>query len=144
MSVLTLSKESVALLSVDPKAPQFGVINCEDEPVFCSLWAVGPPAIYHMLLPNALSGQAQPPTVVRYYGIKRSASVAEGRKNITSLITEEKYKELPPYEGAFHPFNGWVSSTPLGLPLSYLMWVMSLMPTWAPMIIISLGSRFMM
>lgn len=97
-----------------------------------------------MLVPNAVPGQATPPSVVRYFGIRRSLSVEQARQNITSLITEETIKKMPVYEGAFHPFSGWVATSPLGVPLAYVMWAMSLLPTWAPMIIISLGSRFLM
>lgn len=94
-----------------------------------------------MLLPRTLPGQSKPATTVRFIMLNRTDVTA---LEIAELHTKEKYKETAPYEGAFHPFDGWLEQTGINLPLSYFMWGMAKMPSWMPMIIISFLSRSFM
>lgn len=133
--------ESVALLSALPRAPHLASINCDDEQVLCNSWSAGPPSIYHMLLPRPLPDQSTPATTVRYIRLNGTSVTAA---EIAALHTEEKYKETPPYEGLLHPFDGLVPKAGLAIPLGWLIWGISKMPSWLPMIAISLFSRTMM
>jgi len=102
------------------------------------MWSIGPPALYHFLIPNPRADQPQPATVARYIPLNRSSVTA---LEIAELHTKEKYKEKEPYEGALHPFDGWLEKTGINLPLAYFMWGVSKVPAWLPMILISFLSR---
>lgn len=105
------------------------------------MWSLGPPSLYHIQLPKPLPDQSKPATTVRYIPLNRTSVTA---REIAEYHTKEKYKEVEPYEGAFHPFDGWLQTTGINLPLAYFMWGMSKMPTWLPMIVISFLSRSFM
>jgi hypothetical protein len=82
-----------------------------------------------------------PATIARYIPLNRSTVTA---LEIAELHTKEKYKDTEPYEGALHPFDGWLEKTGINLPLAYFMWGISKMPSWLPMILISFLTRNMM
>lgn len=105
------------------------------------MWSIGPPAIYHFLIPNPRADQPKPPTVARYIPLNRSSVTA---LEIAELHTKEKYKETAPYEGALHPFDGWLEKTGINLPLAYFMWAVSKVPSWLPMVLVSFLTRTMM
>lgn len=105
------------------------------------MWALGPPSLYHIQLPKALPDQSTPATTVRYIPINRTSITA---LEIAEVHIKEKYKETEPYEGAFHPFDGWLEKTGINVPMAYFMWGMSKVPSWLPMIVISLLSRSIM
>jgi hypothetical protein len=94
-----------------------------------------------MLLPHPLPDQSRPATTVRYIRLNRTSVTAA---ELAALHTEEKYKETPPYEGLFHPFDGLVQKVGLAVPLAWVIWGLSKMPSWLPMIVISLFSRTVM
>lgn len=133
--------ESVALLAANPKAPNFAVLDCEEYPVLCNSWSVGPPTIYYMSIPKPLADQSAPSPTVRYIPMNRTApSVA----NITRLVTAKEYENYEPYEGIWHPFNGLLAQYNLAIPVGYFLWGFSKMPSWLPMILISMMSRTFM
>jgi len=105
------------------------------------MWAVGPPSIYHFLIPKPLPDQSKPTTTARYIPLNRTSVTA---LEIAELHTKENYKNTAPYEGVFHPFDGLLEQTGVNLPLAYFMWAFSKMPSWLPMIIISFLSRSFM
>ncbi|KAJ9645908.1 hypothetical protein H2199_002951 [Coniosporium tulheliwenetii] len=108
------------------------------------LCANAPPSIYHILLPAPLPDQSKPATTIHWIGLNRSSSVTHTAKVITEIHTKETYKQKPVYEGYFHPFDGIMHKLGLDLPLAYVFWGFSLMPSWLPMIAISLFSRVFM
>lgn len=61
---------------------------------------------------------------------------------IIAIHTEQKYLTAETYNGAFHPFDGWVAKAGLSLPLAYFLFGMGKIPSWAFMVGISLFSRF--
>lgn len=61
--------------------------------------------------------------------------------NITQLHTEKKYEQTAPYEGIFHPFNGLLVQFGVEVPVAYVFWAFSKMPSWLPMVAISMISR---
>ena len=105
------------------------------------MWSIGPPALYHFFIPNPRADQPKPATIARYIPLNRSSVTA---LEIAELHTKEKYKETEPYEGALHPFDGWLEKNGISLPLAYFMWGFSKVPAWLPMIVISLLSRNVM
>lgn len=94
-----------------------------------------------MLLPKPLADQTKPATTVRYIQLNRTSVTAS---EITELSTKEKYKNTAPYEGYFHPFDGLIATSGASVPLGYVFWAFAKMPSWLPMILISVLSRSFM
>ena len=133
--------ESVALVSASTSPPNLGLLDCEKESVLCNAWAVGPPAILHFLLPQPLSDQSTPATTCRSIRLNRTTITAP---EIAAIHLQETYKETTPYEGYFHPFDGFLAKNGLAIPVGYAIWGFSLIPSWAFMILVSFASRSMM
>ncbi|KAL9029305.1 MAG: hypothetical protein Q9196_002445 [Gyalolechia fulgens] len=130
-----------ALLAVDPSSPRLAYINCDKQPVLCSIWATGPPKIWHVQLPVAQADQSTPATTVRIIGLNTTTTTAV---DITQIHTKRTYENKPVYEGALHPFNGWVAQYGLLTPLGYTLYLFAIVPSWAFMIGISMFSRYFM
>jgi len=133
--------ESVALLSASPSAPKLAVLDCENEPILCNAWAVGPPSIYYFSIPHALADQSASAPLAYYILLNRTSVTAS---EITAISTKETYKTTAPYEGIWHPFTGLIAQYQLGMPIGYVIWGFSKMPSWLPMILISFFSRSFM
>ncbi|KAF2099937.1 hypothetical protein NA57DRAFT_55869 [Rhizodiscina lignyota] len=134
-------KEAVPLLSAQPSGPQLASIDCDAEQILCNSWAVGPPSIYVMLLPHVLPDQTKPQTTIYAVPLNRTTVTA---MDINNIHAKEEYKKLTPYEGYFHPFDGLIAQYGLSVPLAHLMWGLAKMPSWLPMVAISLGTRTFM
>ena len=133
--------ESVALISASTSPPNLAMLNCEADPVLCNAWAVGPPSVLHLLLPQPLPDQSTPATTYRSIGLNRTTVDAP---HIAAIHLRETYKEKEPYEGFFHPFDGPLAKLGLAIPAGYAIWGLSLIPSWAFMIFVSFISRTMM
>jgi hypothetical protein len=94
-----------------------------------------------MLLPHPGPDQSKPATTVRYIPLNRTTVTT---KDITEIHTKQLWKEIAPYEGPFHPFDGWLQQYGLAVPLSYVMTGFAKMPSWLPMIAVSFLSRTFM
>jgi hypothetical protein len=129
------------VLSATPSPPKLVSLNCDAEEILCNMWSAGPPAIYHFLLPKPLADQSTPETTVRYIPLNRTSVTVS---DITELSTKEKYKDTAPYDGYFHPFDGILAKTGINLYYGYFTWGFNKMPSWLPMIAISMLSRTFM
>lgn len=105
------------------------------------MWSIATPSLFHILIPNPRPDEPKPATTVRYIPLNRTTVTA---LEIAELHTKEKYKETEPFEGAFHPFDGWLERTGINLPFAYFMWGLSKVPTWVPIVIVSFISRTVM
>ncbi|KAK8220457.1 hypothetical protein IWZ00DRAFT_485313 [Phyllosticta capitalensis] len=130
--------KSVPLLAAAPSAPNLAVIDCETENILCNSWAASPPSIVHIQVPAPLPDQSAPAPAVRFIPLNRVNTTA---LNITQLHTEKKYEQTAPYEGIFHPFNGLLVQFGVEVPVAYVFWAFSKMPSWLPMVAISMISR---
>ncbi|KAL9003448.1 MAG: hypothetical protein Q9188_003675 [Gyalolechia gomerana] len=133
--------KSSALLAADPSSPRLAYINCDKQPVLCAIWAAGPPTIWHIQLPIAQADQSTPATTIRIIGLNTTTTTAI---DIIHIHTQRTYEKKPVYEGALHPFNGWVVHYGLLTPLGYTLYVFANVPSWAFMIGISMFSRYIM
>ncbi|SMQ46373.1 unnamed protein product [Zymoseptoria tritici ST99CH_3D7] len=140
-SAETAFNESVVLLAASPNPPKLARMDCETDPVLCNAWAISPPQIVHIQLPQPLADQSTPATTVRSIPLNRTTVAAT---QIAAIHLEDKYLETTPYEGLFHPFDGQLAKLGLNIPFGYLMWGFSLVPSWALMIGISFISRTFM
>ncbi|KAL8686197.1 MAG: hypothetical protein Q9218_007279 [Villophora microphyllina] len=140
-SVETAWNESVALLAADPSAPKLASANCDQSPVLCAIWAANVPTIWHIALPITGADQSKPATTIRIVGLNTTTTTA---RDIVKIHTEKTYEKRPVYESAMHPFDGWVAKYGLSTPLGYTLYAFANVPSWAFMIVISMGSRFIM
>ena len=62
-------------------------------------------------------------------------------KEIVEIHTKQTYLDFPAYDGAWHPFDGWLAKTQLNLLLGYVLFVFSVVPNWLMMVGISFISR---
>lgn len=133
--------QSVPLLEASKNAPHLALLNCETDPVLCNAFALGPPSVLHMFLPQPLPDQSKPATTVRTIPLNRTSVTTQ---DIVAIHTEEKYKEHEPYEGFWHPFDGPLAKNGLAIPFGYVIWGFSAIPSWMFMIFISFFSRTIM
>ncbi|KAL8657730.1 MAG: hypothetical protein Q9226_001629 [Calogaya cf. arnoldii] len=133
--------ESAALLAADPTAPHLGYIHCDQSPVLCTTWAASVPTIWWIQLPVAGSDQSTPATTIRKLGLNTTTVTAA---DIVKIHAKKTYEKRPVYEGALHPFDGWAAKAGLNIPLGYVLYAAANIPSWAFMIVISMGSRYVM
>ena len=65
-------------------------------------------------------------------------------KTFTDLHSSKSWKEKALYEGYFHPFDGPLAEYGAAVPLAYVLWAFSVIPSWLFMIGISFVSRNIM
>jgi len=128
--------QSAAIFAAVPTAPHLALLNCDNQPVLCNSWAAGPPNLYIMHI-------AAPPAPVDIRIVHLNATTIDV-KDITDLQTSGSWKEKPLYEGYFHPFDGPLAQYGLALPLGYIFWIFSVVPSWLFMIGVSFISRNIM
>lgn len=109
--------------------------------MFCATWAAGPPTIWHIQLPVTQPDQSRPATTIHIVPLNTSSTTAS---DIVKIHTSKTYEKFDVYEGAFHPFDGWLAKFGLNQPLAFVLTAFALVPSWAFMIIISLASRTFM
>ena len=134
----TAFNESVALVAASPKPPRLAILDCETDGVLCHAWAVSPPSLLHLQLPQPLADQSTPASTVR--SIKLNSTTVTATQ-LAAIHLQEKYLETEPYEGFFHPFDGPLAQYGLNVPLGYAVHYFSMIPSWAFMIGISFFSR---
>lgn len=137
----TAFNESVALISASRNPPNLAMLSCETDGVLCHAWAVSPPSILHMQLPQPLPDQSTPASTVRFISLNRTTVTAP---EIAAIHLQDKYLEKEPYEGFWHPFDGPLAQYNLAIPVGYVIWGFSQIPSWMFMIGISMFSRTFM
>ncbi|KAK3117743.1 hypothetical protein LTR53_000553 [Teratosphaeriaceae sp. CCFEE 6253] len=137
----TAWNESVALMSASSTPPKLAIVDCDTDAVLCAAWALSPPTVLHFLLPQPLPDQSKPATTVRSVHLNRTTVTAP---EIAAVHLQEKYKDVEPYEGFWHPFNGPLAQYGAQIPVGYILWGFSKVPSWAFMIGISFLSRNIM
>ncbi len=137
----TAFNESVVLMSASRSPPNLAMVNCEAEAVLCSAWATNVPGLLHIFLPQPLADQSTPSTTVRYVKVNRTSVTAP---EIAGIHLQENYKETEPYDGFYHPFDGPLAISGLQIPVGYVLWGFSIVPSWVFMIGVSMLSRSFM
>jgi len=137
----TAFNESVPLISASRNPPHLAMLDCESDGVLCHAWAVSPPSVLHMQLPQPLPDQSTPASTVRFISLNRTTVTAP---EIAAIHLQDKYLEKEPYEGFWHPFDGPLAQYNLAIPVGYVIWGFSQIPSWTIMIAISMFSRTFM
>lgn len=133
--------ESATAFAADPTAPNLASLNCDTAAVLCTIWAAGPPAIWHIEVPVTSVHQSRPATTIHIVPLNATTSTAQ---EIIEIHYGKTYEKRGVYEGAFHPFDGWLAKYGLNVPLGYVLFGFSMVPSWMFMILISFVSRTVM
>ena len=128
--------ETALLWALNPAAPHLGFLNCEDQPVLCNAWSAGAPSLaVFEVLPK--------PAPVNYW-TKSLNTTTTTPQTFVDLHAAKQYKLHEPYQGLFHPFDGFFAQYGLAVPLGYVFWAFGIIPSWMFMIGISFLSRSFM
>ncbi|CAI7571104.1 unnamed protein product [Penicillium palitans] len=135
-------KESVLLFSADPTSPQLGYLDCEANQVLCAAWSASAPSVQYYQIPKEPAvGEERAPTPLRNIYLNATTVTPE---TIYEIHAKKTYENVPVYEGALHPVDGWVAKYQLNIPMGYVIWALGAVPSWLFMIGISFFSRTMM
>jgi len=118
-----------------------GTIDCEKEEVVCTAWGTTLPSIYHFTVPKKSDPQAKVP--LHIVPLNLSSVTTADIVSIPSA-SKSRYLDFPEYEGAVHPFDGWMAQFNILIPFGYVMWGFGSTPSWMIMIAISFVSRQIM
>lgn len=135
-------QESVLLFSADPTAPNLGLLDCEQERVLCAAWSSGAPSVYYYQVPQAQAAdQERLPSPLHVLYMNTTTVTPQ---EIYEIHSKKTFLDVPAYEGAFHPTDGWVAKYNLTLPFGYFIYGIGAIPSWMFMIGISFFSRTFM
>ena len=130
--------QSAALLAADPTSPKLGILNCDRDAILCGIWAANVPTLWHIERPVPDPDQSRASTTIRIIDVNTTTITAP---EIVQLHTQKGYLDAAVYEGAFHPFNGWLARYQLNKAIGYVLFGVSVVPSWAFMIVVSMVSR---
>lgn len=134
--VETAFNETAAIFAATKSHPHLAYVNCDYQPILCNSWAAGPPTMW--ILEVGVPGS---PVDIHILNLNTTTTNA---KMLTELYTKRSWTNRPKYEGYFHPFDGLIAQYGLAQPFAYVIWIFSVIPSWAFMIGVSFLSRTMM
>ncbi|KAG8164413.1 hypothetical protein KVR01_006331 [Diaporthe batatas] len=129
--------QTAAKLAVLPDAPHVGFVNCDDQPILCNAWSAGAGSVW-------LFEMLPPPAPVDIYIKRMNLSTTDSDTFLELYKTREDKSQFHKKDGYFHPFNGELAQYGLAVPLAYALWGLSVVPSWAMMLIVSFVSRTFM
>ena len=134
--------ETASILAMDPMAPNLAVINCDVQGVLCTTWTAKPPTIWYIQRPAPGADQSMPAaTDIHISYLNFSTSTAQ---QMVALHTGKKFEDGYHMEGYFHPFDGVLAQYGVHRLAGYILFGFGLIPSWAFMLVISMGSRALM
>lgn len=113
-------------------------MNCENDKILCSIWVAGAPTVWHLQVPQVSTEEPRLPYSLHIVALNSTTVTPEA---IYKIHSEQTYQNVPLYDGVLHPFDGWLAQYGLNVPLGYLMFGFSAVPTWVVMIAVSYFSR---
>ena len=129
--------ETAVILAADATAPKLGYLNCDNQGVLCATWQAKPPTIWHIQRPHSKDGEPAPSTVRINY-LKFNGTTAQ---DMVALHTGKKYEDGLVYESYFQPFDGLLAQYGVSKLVGYVWFGVSLVPSWAFMLVISMVTR---
>jgi len=134
--------ETASLLAADATAPKLGYLNCDNQAILCTTWAARPPTIWHIQRANPALDQSMPNlNTIHITYLNFTTTTAQ---EMVALHTGKKFEDGLVYEGAFHPFDGWLKQYGVNQAAGYVFFAFGLIPSWAFMLVVSMGSRALM
>lgn len=129
--------QSAAELALLPSAPHVGYVNCDDQPILCNSWSAGAGTLWLFeMLPQ--------PAPIDIYMKRMNLSTTHKDTFLDLYNTRGDKSQFTKKEGYFHPFDGELAKYGLSIPVAYLFWALSVVPSWAMMLGISFFSRTFM
>ncbi|CAN8104421.1 unnamed protein product [Discula destructiva] len=129
--------QSAPQIAALPDAPHIGYIDCDAQPILCNACSAGAGSIWLFeLLPE--------PAPVDIYMRRMNLSTVEPASFVELYKTREDKSQFTKKEGYFHPFDGELAKYGISVPVAYLLWGLSVVPSWAMMLGVSFLSRTMM
>ncbi|KKA29349.1 hypothetical protein TD95_001932 [Thielaviopsis punctulata] len=131
----TVWNETASKFAKIPSAPHTALLDCDNEPILCSIWSCSPGAIWSFdMLP-----------------VPANTTIRAHRLNLTSVSVDDLLQlqvngtsEWMPLEGFLHPLDGLLAKYDVQVPFGYAMWGFNQVPQWALMLSISFFTRFFM
>lgn len=105
------------------------------------MWSAGAPSLWHIQIPVTVPGQPRPETPIHLKNVNATTVTPEVIYNVHA---DKTWSKSPAYDGAFHPFDGWLAQNQLSVPIAYALYGFSIIPSWMFMIGISIFSRTVM
>lgn len=137
--LLTTHQESIPYLVADPSAPHLAILDCENEEMLCGAWAAFTASIWMILVPQPQPDQSRAPTHITIHKLNVTDVT---NADITKIHTRKLYLGAPKFEGALHPFDGWVAQYGLTTPMATVLYYLSKIPSWGLMVVLSFASRY--
>lgn len=128
--------ESATLFAQEETHPNLALLNCESERILCNSWAAGPSSLYIISVPSLTLLDAKTPLYIHSLNLTTTTP-----ETYVELWKTGSYKEKGLYEGYFHPFDGQLAKYGAAVPLAYLLFFFSFVPSWAFVIGVPLISR---
>lgn len=129
--------QSAAQIAALPDAPHIGYVNCDNQPILCNAWSAGAGSIWLFeLLPE--------PAPVDIWMKRMNLSTTNPEDYLELYKTREDKSQFKKKEGYFHPFDGELAKYGVAVPVAYILWGLSVVPSWAMMLGVSFLSRTMM
>lgn len=117
--------------------PHMALLNCDDQPVLCNSWASGPPGLWVIeMLPR--------PAPINVYGRRLNTTTTTTKTFLDIHAQADPRADFGLYDSYFHPFDGVVAQYGAAVPIGYILYFFTVVPSWATMIGISFLSRSLM
>lgn len=130
-------KETATKFAVLPNTPNMALVNCDDQPILCNAWAATPSWLWSIQM------LSDPAATDIYKKRLNTTTVTSGE--LVELKSKPKTDEAwQLLESRFHPFHGQLTDLGVTVPIGYVLWAFSILPSWALMLVISMVSRSMM
>lgn len=125
--------ETAAKFALLPSAPHVAMLNCENQPVLCNSWSAVAGALWIIdMLPA--------PAVIDIHS-KRLNWTTTTSDTFMELYKSGSREDFKVKDGVFHPFDGFFAQNGLSTPVGYFLWIFTVIPSWAFMVIFTFLSR---
>lgn len=129
--------QSAATLAALPDAPHIGYVNCEDQPILCNAWSAGAATVWLIeMLPE--------PALIDIYMKRMNMTTTTPDDFVELYKTRADKSQFYKKDGYFHPFDGELAKYGVSVPVAYVLWGLSVVPSWTMMLMVSFLSRTMM
>jgi len=97
----------------------------------------GPPSLWVITLPSTLGE----PTPIY---IKNLNTTTTTSATFLDINASKSWKDAELYQGYFHPFDSPLAKFGATIPIAYIIFAINIVPSWALMLLVTLGSRTIM
>ncbi|KAL2160838.1 hypothetical protein VTH06DRAFT_1035 [Thermothelomyces fergusii] len=129
-----------AALPASQPSPHLAAVNCDDQPVLCNSWSASAGGLW-------LFQVAPPPAPVEVLTRRPNLTTVTAQEVVDAYTAADRaaagWRAIP-RDGYFHPTEGKFAKLGLAVPLGYVFWALSAIPSWGMMLLVSFLSRTLM